>query len=248
MSFEAGRMTLGKMILMGAGPGDPDLLTGKAVKALQQADIVLHDDLVSPGVLELVPARAERIATGKRGGKASWKQGEITALAISHALAGRTVVRLKGGDPMVFGRADEEISAAHAAGIALEIIPGVTAAFAAAASLQISLTKRDTGRRLQFITAHQGESQPLDALDLQSLVDPNVTSCVYMGVKTLPRLSAMLVDAGLSAQTPVAVVEKASQPQERILRGMIGTIAKAVVDAKLEGPCIILIGNVFSGH
>jgi uroporphyrin-III C-methyltransferase / precorrin-2 dehydrogenase / sirohydrochlorin ferrochelatase len=239
-------MKKGKLILVGAGPGDPELLTVKAVKALQQADMVLHDDLAGQGVLDLLPPSAERIATGKRGGKASWKQADITALAVAEALKGKSVIRLKGGDPMVFGRADDEILAAKAAGIAVEIIPGVTAAFAAAASLQTSLTKRDVGRRLQFVTAHQGDDAPLDALDAASLSDPTVTSCIYMGVKTLPKLMAMLAGAGLPPDTPIAVVEKASHADERIWRGTAETIAAMIREAAPDGPCLILIGRVFS--
>lgn len=233
----------GALVLVGAGPGDPDLLTLKAVKALASADVVLYDDLVSDGVLAFVSAHAERIHVGKRGGRPSARQSEICDLAIAHALQGKRVVRLKGGDPMVFGRADEELQAAEAAGVPVEVVSGITAAFGAAASLQLSLTKRGVSRRLQFVTAHARDGALPDDLDFRALADPTATTCVYMGVKTLPPLVQALREHGLASQTPVVIVENATCADERIVRGTLGEIVAQAASIRFDGPCLIIIGE-----
>ena len=231
------------LILVGAGPGDPDLLTLKAVKALQSADVVLYDDLVSEGVLGFAAGHAERIHVGKRAGRPSARQSEICDLAIAKALQGKRVVRLKGGDPMVFGRADEELAAAEAAGVPVEVIPGITAAFGAAASLKLSLTKRGVARRLQFVTAHATDGMLPDDLDFRALADPAATTCIYMGVKTLPPLVEALLAHGLPGSTPALIAENATCPDERILRGTLRSIVSAAEATRFEGPCLILIGE-----
>ena len=233
----------GALVLVGAGPGDPDLLTLKAVKALQSADVVLYDDLVSDGVLAFVSANAERIHVGKRGGRPSVRQSAICDLAIAHALKGKRVIRLKGGDPMVFGRADEELLAAEAAGVPVEVVSGITAAFGAAASLQLSLTKRGVSRRLQFVTAHAKDGALPDDLDFRALADPSATTCVYMGVRTLPPFIEALLGHGLAPGTPVVIVENATCGDERIIRSTLRDIVVESTSTLFEGPCLIIIGE-----
>lgn len=233
----------GKLLLVGAGPGDPDLLTLKAVKALASADVVLYDDLVSKAVLAYVAEGAERIHVGKRAGRPSARQSEISALAVEKALQGKRVVRLKGGDPMVFGRADEELAAAEAAGVPFEIVSGITAAFGAAASLGLSLTKRGVARRLQFVTAHAREGELPDDLDFTALADPAATTCIYMGIKTLRPFIEALRAKGLRDETPALVVENATCTSERILRATVGTIVAAVDATRFDGPCLVLVGE-----
>lgn len=233
----------GLLMLVGAGPGDPDLLTLKAVKALQSADVVLYDDLVSDGVLAFAAAHATRIHVGKRGGRPSARQSEICDLAIAHALQGKRVVRLKGGDPMVFGRADEELAAAEAAGIPVEIVSGITAAFGAAASLKLSLTKRGVARRLQFVTAHATDGKLPSDLDFAALADPAATTCIYMGVKTLPPMVEALLAHGLPGSTPAIIVENATCADERILRSTLSGIVAKAAATNFDGPCLVLIGE-----
>ena len=187
----------GSVALAGAGPGDPELLTLKALRALQSADVVLYDDLVAPAIIEMARREAEKIPVGKRGYKPSCRQDHIISLMVSLACQGKRVVRLKGGDPMIFGRANEEIAALRAARIPIEIIPGVTAALGAAAGLQISLTRRDKARRLQFITAHAHDGELPGDIDWRALCDPRASTVVYMGVKTLELLAGRLLANGM---------------------------------------------------
>ena len=182
---EAGTPAAGSVALAGAGPGDPELLTLKALRALQSADVVLYDDLVSPAIVDMARREAEKIPVGKRGYQPSCRQDHIVSQLVSLAGQGKRVVRLKGGDPMIFGRANEEIAALRAARIPIEIIPGVTAALGAAAGLQISLTAREKARRLQFITAHAHDGKLPGDIDWRALCDPRASTVVYMGVKTL---------------------------------------------------------------
>ncbi len=233
----------GSLVLIGAGPGDPELLTLKAVPVLKTAEIVLYDDLVSDEILAFVSPSAMLIHVGKRGGRPSCKQSEICDLAITHALQGKRVIRLKGGDPMIFGRADEEIRAAHAAGIPIEIVSGVTAAFGAAASLGLSLTKRGVARKLQFVTAHARDGKLPSDLDFAAIVDKTATTCIYMGVKTLPPLVASLLAFGMAITTPIIIVENATCANETVLCGTLETILELVSGVDLTGPCLILLGE-----
>ena len=240
--LDATPRTLGSAVLVGAGPGDPELLTLKAVRALQSADVVLYDDLVSPRVVEMARREAARINVGKRGYKPSCTQEDISALIVALAQEGKRVVRLKGGDPMIFGRANEEIAALRAAGIAIEIVPGVTSAGAAAAALQSSLTERDVARRVQFITAHGRDGHLPRDLDWAALADPRATTVVYMGVKTLAELSARLIAQGLPGGTPACMVERASWVDERVVRSTIALLPEVLAALRPQGPCLILIG------
>ncbi len=233
----------GSLVLVGAGPGDPELLTLKAVRVLKSADVVLYDDLVSDEILKFLPENAVRVHVGKRGGKPSCKQSEICDMAIAYALQGKRVIRLKGGDPMIFGRADEELRAAEAANIPVEIVSGVTAAFGAAASLKLSLTKRGIARKLQFVTAHsRGGKLPSD-LDFTALVDKTATTCIYMGISTLPPLVASLRAFGMSADTPVIIVENATCENETIIQATLETILEQTACISLKGPCLIILGE-----
>ncbi len=238
----------GRVILVGAGPGDPELLTLKAVRMLQSADVVLFDDLVSPRILDMARREAERIGVGKRGYKPSCTQEDIVALLLSLAAEGKTVVRLKGGDPMIFGRANEEIEALQKAGVEVSIVPGVTAASGAAAALKVSLTERDRARRVQFITAHGRDGALPADLDWSALCDPRATTIVYMGLKTLPHLSARLLAQGLDPLTPATLVERATWLDERSIRGTIASLPGLADATVLKGPCLVMIGWVLESE
>ena len=234
----------GSVWLVGAGPGDPELLTRKAARLIAAATVVFHDALVSPEVLALTAGRLEPV--GKRSGRHSLAQPEIDALIVAAALAGERVVRLKGGDPAIFGRADEELGACRAAGVPVRICPGVTAASAAAAGLGVSLTLRGLARKLTFVTAHVKPGSPV-ALDWATLADPQATVAVYMGKAAAGEVSRGLIAAGLPPETPVAVVENASLPAERRWRTRLDTLP-AVVAAELgDGPALLLIGAAMMG-
>ncbi|MBV8849772.1 MAG: uroporphyrinogen-III C-methyltransferase [Methylobacteriaceae bacterium] len=240
---DAGKQ-IGTVLLVGAGPGDPELLTLKAVRVLQSADVVLFDDLVSPAIVDMARREAARITVGKRGHKPSCGQDEISALLVKLAREGKKVVRLKGGDPTIFGRMNEELEALRAAGIPFEIVPGVTAASGAAAAAGVSLTERDLARRVQFITAHTKEGQLPDDLDWQALADPGATTAVYMGVKTLPRLIERLLASGIAPEMPALFVESASRPEERIIAAPLADLPAKVAAAGAAGPGLVLIGAV----
>jgi uroporphyrin-III C-methyltransferase / precorrin-2 dehydrogenase / sirohydrochlorin ferrochelatase len=233
----------GEVVLVGAGPGDAELLTLKALRALQSADVILFDDLVSPATLDLARREARRISVGKRGHGPSVEQAEISGLIASLCAAGKKVVRLKGGDPSIFGRGNEEIEAARAAGAISTIIPGVTAALAAAASLGVSLSERNRARRVQFVTAHDKDGALPDDLDWRSLVAPDATTAVYMGVKTLPALVQRLIAEGLDPSTPAAMIEKASMADERRVEGAFAEMPARVAAAAPSGPCVLLYGR-----
>ena len=243
---EAGPQSSGQVVLVGAGPGDAELLTMKAVRALQSADVILFDDLVPPAVLDLARREAQRINVGKRGHGPSVGQADISALLATLGQAGNKVVRLKGGDPGVFGRANEEIAAARAAGVACAIIPGITAAFAAAASLGLSLSERDRARRIQFITAHAADGSLPAGLDWPALIDPGATTAVYMGVKTLPALVERLLAEGLDPRTPAVMIENASLPEERRLVAPLFEMPAVVAEAAPTGPCLLLYGRTLA--
>src|SRR6187399_2853773 len=239
---EADLIEPGTVWLVGAGPGDPDLLTRKAERLLRAASVVFHDALVGPGVLELVPRHVRLVSVGKRSGRHSKDQKTIDALIVDAAFAGERVVRLKGGDPAIFGRATEELEACRAAGIAVHVCPGVTAASAAAASLGMSLTLRGLARRLTFVTAHARAGEELD-LDWQALADPQATLAIYMGKAAAATVSARLIAAGLAGKTPVVMVENASLPDERHFSTRLDLLPLAARTALGEGPAVILIGR-----
>jgi uroporphyrin-III C-methyltransferase/precorrin-2 dehydrogenase/sirohydrochlorin ferrochelatase len=236
----------GRVTLVGAGPGDPDLITLKALRALQGADIVLYDNLVAPEIVDMARREAQKIDVGKRGGRPSCKQDDITAMMVDFGKAGKRVVRLKGGDPMIFGRANEEIAGLVAAGVPVEVVPGVTAALGAAASLQISLTERNLARRLQFITAHAKDGRLPEDIDWPALCDRGAATVVYMGVKTMDALVAKLLGHGMDAAMPAVLVERATQRDERRIVATIGAMPAKARLAHPDGPCLLMIGLVFA--
>lgn len=236
----------GSVVLVGAGPGDPELLTLKAVRVLQSADVVLYDELVAPAVLDVARREARKMLVGKTGYRPSCRQDDINALMVSLAKQGKRVVRLKGGDPSVFGRAGEEIAAARAAGIPVEIVPGITAAQGAASRLGVSLTHRDHARRLQFITAHARDGKLPRDLDWQALADPAATTVVYMPLHTWAELAGKGLAAGLDPATPAIAIFAATRPEERQVHATVVTLAAALEKAVADGaagPCLILFGH-----
>jgi len=243
----------GSVVLVGAGPGDPELLTLRAVRALQSADVILFDDLVSADVLDFARREAKKMLVGKTGHAPSCRQDDINALMISLAKAGRRVVRLKGGDPMIFGRADDEIAACRAAGIAVEVVPGITTAQGAASRLLVSLTRRAQARRVQYITGHAATGTGRDGklpadIDWASLADPAVTTIVYMPMKTLPELVANAVEAGLDPAMPAVAVERATRADERIIGSTIADLPPRLAAAAPSGPVVVMIGRVFADY
>jgi uroporphyrin-III C-methyltransferase / precorrin-2 dehydrogenase / sirohydrochlorin ferrochelatase len=237
---------LGRVTLVGAGPGDPELLTLKALKVLQAADVILYDDLVSPEVLELARREATRICVGKRGHRASCKQSDIIELMLQEARLGRHVVRLKCGDPMIFGRAGEEIDACQEAGMDVSVVSGISTAQAASASLKRSLTHRDHARRVQYVTAHDKKGKLPSDLNWQAMADIAASTVLYMPRKTLNEFAKNAIQAGLPKSTPAVAVISASQKSEMHINGTIGNLAGKLALLPQEEPAIILIGNAFA--
>jgi len=235
--------TMGRATLVGAGPGDPDLLTLRAVKAIQSADALLFDALIDPSILDLARPDARRIDVGKRCGRHAMNQGAINRLIVSLAQSGKHVVRLKGGDPFVFGRGGEELDSLRAAGVPVDVVPGVTAACAAAASLQIPLTHRDIARSLHFVTGH-GSDGTVPGHDWRALAASGGTIAAYMASRTLRSVAGNLMAAGLPGSTPAVAVENASRPNETHLHGTLATLPDLLEAAGPDGPTLVLIGSV----
>lgn len=229
----------GKVYLVGAGPGDPELLTLKALRVLQSADAVLHDDLVPAEVLKLAPSTAQVRNVGKRCGKKNVTQEEINFLMIALAESGLQVIRLKSGDPMIFGRAGEEVEALRRAGITYEIVPGVTSALGAAAAAQIPLTHRRASSALVFITAHQAFGS--EAANWSKLAGSGATLVIYMPGENYSDVAAKLKGAGLAGETPCAVISRATTPQQRTHRS---TIAELSNSPRLAAPALLVVGEV----
>ncbi len=239
----------GAVTLVGAGPGDAELLTIKAMRALQSADVILFDDLVSQDVLELARREAKRMLVGKRGRRASCKQDDINDLMLRLAQQGKHVVRLKSGDPMVFGRAGEEIERLRAAGIPVRVVPGITAALAAAASLGISLTHRQAAHSVRFVTGHARDgSMPAD-LDWRGMADPDCTLMLYMGGGTAPAIAARLIAEGASPDLPVSALAAISRPDEARWHGRLRDLLEGCPlnagESTAGAPLLIGIGQVF---
>ncbi|HUO44594.1 MAG TPA: uroporphyrinogen-III C-methyltransferase [Burkholderiales bacterium] len=232
----------GKVYLIGAGPGAPDLITVRGAEILRRADIVLHDALVHPDTLALA-VNAEKIAVGKRCGKRSTAQRFINKRLIDAARRHRVVVRLKGGDPMLFGRAQEEIAALQEAGIEYEIVPGVTAALAASAELGVSLTQRGVARSVAFVTPRIGANEPQSEW-VRSVLAAD-TAVLYMAGGQAAQIASALQGAGLPAQTPVVALENASLPTARRITTTLSGLADAVPPESITGPALILLGEVF---
>ena len=238
----AGRQA-GEVWLVGAGPGDPELLTIKALKALQRADVVVHDGLVSEAILALAPASARRLSVAKRKSRHSYAQHEINRLLVAFALDGLTVVRLKGGDPFIFGRGGEELQACRAAGVVCHVVPGVTAALAAGAAAGAPLTHRGAAQAVTFVTGHAAAGAAPD-LDWASLARANQTVVVYMGVSTAAAVAERLIGAGRAAATPALIVEDASLPTERRIVTTLAGLAAAA--EAVTGPALLIVGEAMA--
>lgn len=235
-----GAATNGYVDFIGAGPGDPELLTLKARRKLHEADVVLHDRLVTPQILELARREAIVICVGKKGFGKSWKQDDINALIVKHAKAGANVARLKSGDPAIFGRLDEEIEVLQSEEISWEIVPGITSASAAAACIGASLTKRGRNSSLRFLTGHDVDG--FAEQDWASLAKPGATAAIYMGIKASRFLTGRLLMHGAASDTPVTIIENASHIDQRIVATSIGKLAGDIFDNKIEGPAILFLG------
>ncbi len=233
----------GRVTLVGAGPGNAELLTLRAVRALHAADVILFDDLVAPDVLDFARREAKKMLVGKTGHRPSCKQEEINSLMVSLARSGKHVVRLKGGDPMIFGRADEEIEACRAAGVAVEVVPGISTAQAAASRLGVSLTHRHEARRVQFLTGHAENGRLPDNLDWASIADPAATTAVYMPGRTIGEFAARAIAAGLDADTPTIAVAALGRAGERIVKARLGDIAGRLAREAPPTPLLVLIGR-----
>lgn len=233
----------GRVTLVGAGPGDAEYLTLKAMRALQAADVILFDDLVSDEVLELARREAKRILVGKRGGRDSCKQEDINRTMITLAKAGRHVVRLKSGDPMIFGRAGEEIAELNRAGIPVEVVPGITTALALAAELKLSLTHRDCAQSVRFVTAHSRDGKLPANLDWTALADKATTHLYYMAGRTSAELVGRLLDAGMAPDTPVVFATNVSRKGQSIVHTCLGDAGQRSQELDLDCPIILAIGS-----
>jgi uroporphyrin-III C-methyltransferase len=232
----------GQVWLVGAGPGDPDLLTRKAEKLIAAAEVIFYDALVGPGVLDLAPPGTEMVSVGKRSGRHSKQQGSINDLLLEAARTGRRIVRLKGGDPSIFGRSTEELEHLAKAGISVRICPGITTASAAAASGHASLTLRGKARGLTLVTAHLQAGEPLK-LDWDALARPDGTLGIYMGRAAAGEIARALIAAGRHPDTPVLVAVNVSLPSERLIRGRLSSLAFLVATISDDDPTLLLIGE-----
>ncbi len=234
-----------QVYLVGAGPGDPELLTVKAQRLIQNAECIVYDRLISKDILKLVPETASQIYVGKATDRHTLPQEEINQLLVNMAQNGQTVVRLKGGDPGIFGRVGEEAQALDEHQIQYEVVPGITAAQASAAELGIALTHRNYAPKLTLISGHRMENKSFE-LDESELIDPNQTLVVYMGVSTAPLLSQQLIDAGRDATTSVAVIERVSSPEQRIFLTTLEDLPQAVERHQIKPPALIIVSKVIA--
>ncbi len=233
----------GTVYLVGAGPGDPELLTLKASRLLRQADVVVYDRLVGDAILDLIPAGVTRIYVGKKDGHHHMKQSDINALLLRMAHHRRCVVRLKGGDPFVFGRGSEEAQFLSRHGVAFEVVPGVSAAMGCTAYAGIPLTHRSVARSVSFVTGHCAGDRPLD-LDWHRLTETRTTLVIYMGLKHLPEISRQLIAAGRSPDTPAAVIENGTTQRQRRCVSTLASLPEDAARAALESPSLVVVGEV----
>ncbi|UIJ44216.1 uroporphyrinogen-III C-methyltransferase [Sphingomonas cannabina] len=231
----------GRVILVGAGPGDPGLLTIRAVQALRQADVVVHDGLIDLRVLDMAPPHAHRISVAKRRARHTLPQESINALIIAHVKAGAIVVRLKGGDPFIFGRGGEEVEAVRAAGLPVEVVPGVSAALGCAAEAMLPLTHRDWSSAVSFVA---GQCKGLKDQDWSGLAGKGRTLVIYMGVATCPDIADKLIADGVAPDMPVAVIEKGTLDGHRAMRTLLADLGAMVEREKVQSPAIIVVGEV----
>lgn len=234
----------GRVALVGAGPGDPELITLKGARLLREAEVIIYDNLVGDGILDLASPSAERIFVGKMAGHHTMPQDDICQLLVTKAQEGKVVVRLKGGDPFVFGRGGEELDVLIRAGIAVEIVPGVTAALGAAASFGFPLTHRDFAQSCVFVTGHLKDFT-VD-LNWTALAQPNQTVVIYMGITGLETISDQLQKAGLAGETPAALIYRATWPNQQIFPTTLAELADTARTCKVKPPALIVIGGVVS--
>ena len=240
------RGPVGKVYLVGAGPGDPELLTLRAARLLNECDVVVYDHLVGDGVMDLVPRRVERLYVGKERANHSMAQPDINRLLVQLAHQGRHVVRLKGGDPFVFGRGGEELQTLAAAGVPFEVVPGITAACGVASYAGIPLTHRDHAQTCLFVTGHLKDGTC--DLDWPALARPRQTVVIYMGLGGLAEICRQLAAHGLSADTPAAVVQQGTTADQRVVAGTLADLPARVAAAGLKSPCLTIVGEVVSLH
>jgi uroporphyrin-III C-methyltransferase/precorrin-2 dehydrogenase/sirohydrochlorin ferrochelatase len=242
----SGPRALGQVTLVGAGPGDPELLTLKALRALQDADVILHDRLVSDAVLDLARRDATRISVGKAAGGIGSTQAQINQLLIEHAAAGKRVVRLKGGDPFIFGRGGEELEALAQAQINFSVVPGVTAAAGCAAYAGIPLTHRDYAHSVTFVTGHADKDgkEP----DWRALAQPGMTAVFYMGLARIDHIVAKLIEHGAPADLPAGLIAQGTLPEQRVVTATLATLAAAAKQSKLQSPALLVVGKVVALH
>jgi uroporphyrin-III C-methyltransferase len=232
-----------RVFLVGAGPGDPELLTVRAVRLLEQAEVVVHDRLVSPAILDLIPETAERIFAGKASRKHYMPQDSINEVLVTQARSGRRVVRLKGGDPFIFGRGSEEALHLAQHGIPFEIVPGITASMGCAAYAGIPLTHRGMAKGVHFVTGHMADNGELD-LDWKRLADPDTTLVIYMGLMKIERICGNLIEAGLPMDTPAAAIENGTLPTQRVVASTLEGLPGRVAEAGLSAPTLFVVGAV----
>lgn len=232
---------VGTVYLVGAGPGDPDLLTLRAARLLQSARLVVHDGLVDPAILAMARDDAVLISVAKQRSRHTVPQDQINALLIREAIAGNDVVRLKGGDPFIFGRGGEEAEDCRAAGVPVVVVPGISAANGAAAAAQIALTHRDAASIVTFVA---GQCKGLSEQDWAGLAGKGRTLVIYMGVKTAPQIAEKLMADGLAPDMPLAIIENAARPEMRVLRGVLAGLPDLVTEARVVSPALIVIGEV----
>lgn len=237
---------LGRVCLLGGGPGDPELLTVKAVRILQQAQVAVYDHLVSDAVLQFLPEQAERIFAGKRRNEHSMRQERINQLLVDLALAGKQVVRLKGGDPFIFGRGGEEMQALAAAGIPFEVVPGITAASAASCYAGIPLTHRDFAQSVVLVTGHLKDGTA--DLDWPHLVKAHQTVVIYMGLSGATSICQQLIAHGAPPERPIAVVQTASLPSQKVLISTLEQLPAALAQSPLQSPSLLIVGDVAALH
>ncbi|MCP3470855.1 uroporphyrinogen-III C-methyltransferase [Bradyrhizobium sp. CCGUVB1N3] len=238
----------GFVSFISAGPGDPELLTLKGAARLREADVVLYDDLASGAILELARPGANLVAVGKRAGRPSTKQQHVNRLLVDYAATGARVVRLKSGDAGIFGRLEEEIETLRAAGIGYEIVPGVTSACVAAAQAGIPLTRRNTARRVQFVTGADVTGQLPQNLNWAALADPDATTVVYMGRRTFPALASKLIAQGLSPETPALFAESLGRADERLVRTTIAKLAEELAQAAPATTAAVILFGALAGE
>ncbi|MDE2989507.1 MAG: uroporphyrinogen-III C-methyltransferase [Chloroflexota bacterium] len=234
----------GTVHLVGAGPGDPGLITVRGQRILESADVVVYDRLVAPELLESAKPGAKRLSAGKAPGGRGPSQAQINAQIIEHARAGRSVCRLKGGDPFVFGRGAEEIAAVQAAGVPWDVVPGVTSAVAAPAAARIPLTHRDWASTATLVTGHEGEAKDGAPVDWAAVAGAGGTIVILMGIATLPTTCERLIAAGRPSSEPVAVIERATWPDERITMGTLADIADTAERVGARNPAVVVVGPV----